>query len=1072
MALPPSAPVSGRRLCLAGPLVTGCLASFLLIAPAAAASTYPSDRPGASASPWLAQSTDPAAQEEPLPEQVQAWMEQAEALRARGSYRDAAALWGKIVAWSESALGADHLDTGHAINNQARLLESQGELNQAETLHRRALSIYERRLPPQDPTLAISLNNLGLVCLRQGRFDEARSLLSRALAVATASRESSASLQATSLLNLAYLNQKQALYGEAETLLKRSIAISETIEDTRDPNLSGALNNLAVMYVDQARFSDAEPLVRRSLAISEATLGPDHPTTASNLGNLAALLENLGRYGEAEPLYRRSLKIRSQVLGEGHPETATSLNNLANLMDKLGRATEAEALFQQSLAIREKVLGSDHPDTGTALNNLATFYTTHHRPAEAEALLRRAITIAERSFGPRHPSRAKSLNNLAALLDGQGRYAEAARLYLEALEINRSALGPQHPLVATSLDNLATLTWNLGDLDKAASLATAALAIREQALGPDHPDTALSLDKLASLQLLLKRYDTSRELLSRLSHSQADWLRRELPLQPRQQRMAQLRAQPDALATIFALLDEDPDTAPLALETRLNRQGLLAEIEQRQRLLSSSSSQNRALAERIAGLDRQLAAVTLSTGQRQHLGEERQRLEAELNRLLPTLKIEPVSTDQVASALKAVAPQGVLVEFQRYIPYRSEPGDASPDDRGRYVALLLNPDGAISRVPLGPAKTIDQAIGRALSASATNQPEASRLWAEVSDLVLQPLLPRIQGAHELFLSPDAGLHRLPFNALLASRDGQPPLQLRVLTTGRDLVRLQQPSATGGPAVLIANPSYDARRSGPATPSVAPGSERQLRSAELTATTQWAPLPGTAREAQALAPLLAVQRPISGTAATAPLALRQKGPRILHIATHGFFRRDQPVLAPSIARTTASSGQSSSLAGSGPRRLEDPLLRSGLVMAGANHPDADPADDGYLTAAEVTGIDLNGTQLVTLSACESGLGDLQTGEGVYGLQRALTVAGSRSTLLSLWSVDDDATRAFMEAFYTRLLRGESRSDALARTQADFRVHANAAYRSPFVWAAFQLSGDWRPIRSDSAAPPGR
>jgi CHAT domain-containing protein len=132
------------------------------------------------------------------------------------------------------------------------------------------------------------------------------------------------------------------------------------------------------------------------------------------------------------------------------------------------------------------------------------------------------------------------------------------------------------------------------------------------------------------------------------------------------------------------------------------------------------------------------------------------------------------------------------------------------------------------------------------------------------------------------------------------------------------------------------------------------------------------------------------------------------------------------------------------------------------MAGANHPEADPADDGYLTAAEITGINLQGTELVTLSACQSGAGAVQSGEGVYGLQRALTVAGARSMLLSLWPVDDGATRDFMGSFYRRLVAGASRADALGATQAEFRAHSNPLYRDLYVWAAFQLVGDWREV----------
>jgi CHAT domain-containing protein len=175
-----------------------------------------------------------------------------------------------------------------------------------------------------------------------------------------------------------------------------------------------------------------------------------------------------------------------------------------------------------------------------------------------------------------------------------------------------------------------------------------------------------------------------------------------------------------------------------------------------------------------------------------------------------------------------------------------------------------------------------------------------------------------------------------------------------------------------------------------------------------------------------------------------MVLRLKAPRILHIATHGFFLADQPLQndAP---------------------RAEDPLQRSGLVFAGANHPDANPVDDGYLTAAEATAMDLEGTELVTLSACETALGGVRSGEGVYGLQRSLAVAGARSTLLSLWKVDDVLTVTFMEEYYKRLRAGEGRADALRNTQAWFRSNKDSTLRDVRVWGAFQLSGDWRPVQ---------
>jgi CHAT domain-containing protein len=246
---------------------------------------------------------------------------------------------------------------------------------------------------------------------------------------------------------------------------------------------------------------------------------------------------------------------------------------------------------------------------------------------------------------------------------------------------------------------------------------------------------------------------------------------------------------------------------------------------------------------------------------------------------------------------------------------------------------------------------------------------------------------------------------------------------------------------------------------------------QQRSSGLRGLTAWQALAGTEQEARQLALLLGGGTVISGPAATAALVLAQRAPRILHIATHGFFLADQaaaganaagsPAATGAWARPAAGGGAGDGSAATTPAR-EDPLQRSGLVFAGANRPDANPSDDGYLTAAEATAMDLEGTELVTLSACETGLGGVRSGEGVYGLQRSLAVAGARSTLLSLWKVDDGLTATFMERYYNKLKAGQGRADALRDTQAEFRSNKNSTYNDIRVWGAFQLSGDWRAL----------
>jgi hypothetical protein len=283
------------------------------------------------------------------------------------------------------------------------------------------------------------------------------------------------------------------------------------------------------------------------------------------------------------------------------------------------------------------------------------------------------------------------------------------------------------------------------------------------------------------------------------------------------------------------------------------------------------------------------------------------------------------------------------------------------------------------------------------------------------------------------------------------------VQLRLLTTGRELLRLQKPNANSTSALVMANPSYNLQTAAPSTEgSVAVPAENQRRSAAIDSK-QWQPLPATEQEGSQIAALLSSPL-LSGTKATTTVLLQQQGPKVLHIATHGFFVADQETKASNPLRDIQED--SSQVKG---LRQEDPQLRSGLVLAGANQPTLDPNDDGYLTSAEALNLNLKGTELVVLSACSTGQGDVRTGEGVYGLQRSLSVAGARSTLLSLWKVEDAATAEFMLRYYKRLKAGEGRSDALAAVQKEFRDGAIPAWKHPYYWAAWQLVGDWKPIQ---------
>lgn len=228
-----------------------------------------------------------------------------------------------------------------------------------------------------------------------------------------------------------------------------------------------------------------------------------------------------------------------------------------------------------------------------------------------------------------------------------------------------------------------------------------------------------------------------------------------------------------------------------------------------------------------------------------------------------------------------------------------------------------------------------------------------------------------------------------------------------------------------------------------------------RSAELQ-NIKWTPLPGTAKEGRFISELIDAELLLKGEATSLAL-LSVKSPRILHIATHSYYQPNLELDHADMASRFWSDNNSRSK-----QSFENPLLRSGIVLSGANYPEDNPTDDGYLTALEFASMDLRGTQMVVVSGCESGMGDVFAGEGVYGLKRAIAVAGAQSTLLSLWKVDDRATAAFMKDFYAFLDNGLAKDKALSLTQSKFRDHPIPLWREPYVWAAFQLTGNPGPI----------
>jgi CHAT domain-containing protein/tetratricopeptide (TPR) repeat protein len=892
---------------------------------------------------------------------------------------------------------------------------------------------------------------------QQGRYAQASQAYEKAVALAKRVFGATDLNTAVLLNNLADLYQNQCQYARAESFYLRSLKILEAKLAKDDPLVASVLNNLALLSKEQGDYTKAERIYERSLRMFESRLGKDDLRVATSLNNLAALYRFRGQYTRAQPLLKRSLGIRETKLGKDHPDVAISLYNLASLCYDQGQYAEAQPLYLRSLKIFESQLGKDHPRVATTLNDLALLYSAQGQYSKAGPLLERALTIRESKLGKNHPQVAQSLNGLALLYQVQRRYARAEPLFLRGLKIYESQLGKDHPDVTACLSNVASLYGTMQRWQDAAGFFDRARRSQREHVAKVLPGLA------PQDQLLFLHEEVNRNLFGSLSLA---------VLQPRD---AGLVERSEAWLINGKALTQQALAEPLVLARAADRpelRDLLSQLLETRKHLA-----NLALGMPASGQDNERRA------QLGALVRQEQRLTRELGQKSGHL-LEKQPWTELDSVRKALASDTIFVDIARFPVCNFRATGSEPHwQAARYVAWVVPPvgTGSVQVIDLGEAAKIEAGVA-ALRAGLQKTPtdnqttgvvdaekELTRRLQALARIILQPLLPHIRKSRRWVISPDASLWLVPW-AALPLLDGSYAVEKYTIShviSGRDLIPpgAASPRAPGRPLVL-ADPDFDlAPGRGEATGPWRRGLLSQERLPRFTR------LPGTAAEARAVAPLLERYGNVKPEVLTGKAALEQRfkaarRPRVLVLSTHGFFLADQADVSP--VRSVPAS-RSLTLVANGlpePRRqsvkaLENPLLRCGLALAGANQRDKVPegADDGILTGLEIVGTDLRGTELVVLSACETGLGKVHFGEGVAGLRQAFQLAGARAVVATLWQIPDRETTALMTAFFENLAAKKGKAEALRLAQLKIIKERQAKNKAahPFYWAAFTLTG---------------
>ena len=906
---------------------------------------------------------------------------------------------------------------------------------------------------------------------------------------------------ATSLNNLALLYHNLGRYSEAEPLHTQAMGIRKARLGEEHPDFATSLNNLALLYESIGQYAEAEPFYRKALGIRKTQRGEGHPEYAFSLNNLAVLYVRMGRFIEAEPLMLKAMGIYKAQLGEGHPNYATSLNNLAMLYHSIGQYAEAEPLMIKAMLIRKLQVTEDQQSYAQSLNNLAVLYCSMGRYAEAEPLMIEATQIRKAQLGDDHPDYSSSLNNLGSLYGIMGLYAEAEPLFSEALEIYKVQLGEKHPDYATSLNNLAGLYKRMGRYTKAEPLYKKTIGIFKAQL-EDHPNYAQSLNDLALLYQSLGQYAQAEPLLLLGQKVYFHNLRTAFPTLSEKEKEQFL----NTFRFNFEIFDYfafkrqrgNPAISATQYDNALLLKGLLLQSssQMRERILASEDTTAISLFREWQLLKRQwLKQSNIPNSERKETGIALEATLVKANALEKELSLRSMAfaetTDTVRTTWRDVRrqlqPHEAAIELVRYRRWNNK----GWTDSVHYAALIVlhelenHPHYVLlengSELEERGAQSYQSAFatrGANRVADGDNPIPADSLYAYFWQPI-QEALDSLGGARKVYLSADGVYHTLNLQTLKNPETGQyllETLDIERVGSTRDLVKKKKQHPYNNNAVLAGYPSYPAspeavaaalqryqqRQAMPVLISNSNYGTYQTYRAIDANRSNISSLPGTLAEVEQLDSILEEEdiptQVLLEDAASEDVLKKVKSPRILHIATHGFFEPESEQQAESLNREILMSGLGQETVS------ENPYLRCGLYLAGAEttlknrgNPDfRRPAgqEDGILTAYEATLLDLRGTELVVLSACETGLGISKNGEGVYGLQRAFQVAGAETVIFSLWKVADEQTQEMMGLFYQNWLQNNmTNRQAFKAAQQTIKEK----YEDPYYWGAFVMIG---------------
>lgn len=869
------------------------------------------------------------------------------------------------------------------------------------------------------------------------------------------------------LFRVASCQLRLSKFSEAEGHFRTVLGIRSEVKGRFSIGFANGQHNLGNAVMGQGRLIEAQTEFKQSLALRDSLGQKPERTGAASMNSLGIIAVRLGNLHEAEFYFQRAADRFENTLGPRTREFTTALTNLAQVHAELGNFDRSLLMHRRALALRDSVVGRKHPLFATSLDGLADLFQRTEHWAESEPMLREVIAIREKELGVDNKSTLTAWASLSKTLEKTGKLDSAEAILKAIIPKLGKAAGPNDPIFLDLLTDFGEVLIKQNRLAEAIDWLDSARVSLKKIIGDARLEYLHSLQKSAKANALLGKNDLAARQYSEAQAMEMELIRLLFPHFSDLERQIYFRPMAEEIEQFAGFVcqaeAENPSLVGQLFDLRLATRGILFSASQK---LREQFRENGNLAdyenwletrERLANLFVNPPDDPKKAGLDQaELTEKARRLEKKLGeQSLQFFQQMDTTAIRWQTIQAQLAHDEAAIEIIRF----TKPGAASGDEI-EYVALILTHQTAPQLVRFSEGRELETVIFEFYK-NELNQPggQPMRRVSPAFEHFWKPMEPFLAGKTRIFMAPDGIFHKLN-PGTLRDESGRylfEKIDFRQLTNLRDIPRhpLQNlPSAnlqpanqkTGLPktALLLGNPKFDffEKKWPVARPKMSEHFET-LRNLDLR------DLPAAEREVTEIDRFLQENAWKSdvfiGPAARESLLKSLDSIGLIHLATHGFFLED--------LRSEAVFDSSFA--------VRNPLLRSMLFFSGALQtiyglPDslADRGQDGILTALEVQNLPLERTGLVTLSACETGLGDMLNGEGVFGLQRAFRVAGARSLLMSLWNVDDAATHFLMTRFYENWLGGLPKHEALRQAQRQ----TMRFFPTPAKWGGFVLIGE--------------